>query len=101
MFKIRTFPKKNLKWWHLKASQIDFDPDFQRKPKVWRGRDQQFLIDSILNGYDVPKFYIADFTVHNVPALNVHRKKYAIIDGKQRLTAINAFLNDELTLSRK
>lgn len=101
MFKIRTFPKKNMQWWHSKVNQIDFDPDFQRKPQVWAGKDRQFLIDSILNGYDVPKFYIANFTKHDVPSLNKRKKKYAIIDGKQRLTAINGFIDDELRLSKK
>lgn len=101
MFKIRSFPKKRLRWWHRKADDIDFAPDFQRTSRVWRGRDQAFLIDSILNGFDIPKFYIADFTRHDVPELNVDQKDYAIIDGKQRLTAIFGFLDDEFPLNRR
>lgn len=100
MFKIRSFPKKNLKWWHGESSSIDFDPDFQRTSRVWAGRDQAFLIDSILNGFDIPKIYIADFREHNVPSLNVHHRSYAIIDGKQRLTAIFAFMDDKLSLQK-
>src|SRR5258705_4735183 len=101
MFKIRSFPKKNLKWWHENTASIDFDPDFQRTARAWKGRDQAFLIDSILNGYDIPKIYIADFTRHDVPDLNRHKKDYALIDGKQRLNAINKFLADDLPLGRK
>jgi hypothetical protein len=101
MFRIRSFPKKSLKWWHSKASSIDFDPDFQRTSRVWRGREQAFLIDSILNGFDIPKIYVADFTTHNVPELNRRDKSYAVIDGKQRLTAINAFLDDKFPLNKK
>jgi hypothetical protein len=86
MFKIRSFPKKTIRWWHGKAGSIDFNPDFQRTSRVWKGRDRAFLIDSILNGYDIPKFYVADFTKHDVPDLNVERKDFAVIDGKQRFT---------------
>lgn len=100
MFKIHGFPKKNLKWWYQNRASIDFDPDFQRTSRVWKDRDKAFLIDSILNGFDIPKIYIADFTIHNIPALNARAKRYAIIDGKQRLTAIFAFLNDRLPLQK-
>jgi hypothetical protein len=65
MFKIRSFPKKNLKSWYGKAAAIDFDQDFQRTSRVWKERDQAFLIDSILNRF--PKIYIADFTTQDVP----------------------------------
>jgi len=29
--------------------------------------DKQYLIDSILNGFDVPKIYVADFTWGDSP----------------------------------
>jgi hypothetical protein len=101
MFLLKSFPKKNLRWWFANKDRIDFDPDFQRKSTVWKGPDQAFLIDSILNGFDVPKLYIDDFTTHNVPELNTRGKSYAIIDGKQRLTAIVAFRQDKFALSSK
>ena len=100
MFKVRTFPKKNLQWWYQNRNVIDLDPDFQRTSRVWKNPDQQFLIDSILNGYDIPKIYIADYTTHNIPALNRRSKNYAIIDGKQRLTAIFQFLGNRLPLRK-
>jgi hypothetical protein len=101
MFKIRSFPRKTLHWWRQRESSIDFDPDFQRTSRVWSERDKAFLIDSILNGFDIPKIYIADFTTHDIPTLNVRHKSYAIIDGKQRLSAIFAFFGDRLPLQRK
>lgn len=100
MFKVRSFQKKNLKWWFRKESSIDFEPDFQRTSRVWKDRDKAFLIDSILNGFDIPKIYIADFTKHNIPALNKRSKSYAVIDGKQRLTAIFAFFKNRLPLQK-
>jgi hypothetical protein len=99
MLKIRTFPKKSLKWWYDHMDAIDFDPDFQRTSQVWREKDRSFLIDSILNGFDIPKLYIADFTLQNIPALNPKGLDYAIIDGKQRLSAIRAFFQSKLRLS--
>ena len=47
---------------------------------------RQLLIDSILNGYDVPKLDFHEF----FPARLVDGKKfkYAIVDGKQRLETI-------------
>jgi len=80
---------------------IDFDPDFQRTSRVWKGTEQAFLIDSILNGFDIPKLYVVDFTTQDVPELNPHHKAYAIIDGKQRLTAVFAFMKDKFPLARQ
>ena len=71
MFKISSFPKKKLKWWRENEASIDFNPNFQRTSRVWKDKDKAFLIDSILNGFDIPKIYIADFTKHNIPALNL------------------------------
>jgi len=101
MIKIRSFPRKSLRWWRKAESSIDIDPDFQRTSQVWRDRDRTFLIDSILNGFDVPKIYIVDFTKHDIPALNRRHKSYAIIDGKQRLSTIFAFYRDRLPLPPK
>ncbi len=57
------------------------------------------MIDSILNGYDVPKFYMADFTWGDSP-LNKKKVEYAIIDGKQRLEAIFDFFDGQIVLNR-
>jgi uncharacterized protein with ParB-like and HNH nuclease domain len=36
---------------------INTNPDYQR-PAVWSSAQKQLLVDSILRGYDVPKFYL-------------------------------------------
>jgi uncharacterized protein with ParB-like and HNH nuclease domain len=59
------------------------DPPYQRRGRLWSLTDKAYLIDSILNGYDIPKFYVADFT-WGKSALNRRKLPYAIIDGKQR-----------------
>ncbi|WP_208698615.1 MULTISPECIES: DUF262 domain-containing protein [unclassified Mesorhizobium] len=78
--------------------QIDMDPPYQRRGRLWSPSDKGYLIDSIINGYDVPKLYLADFQTGENP-LNPNRLPFAIIDGKQRLEAIFDFFDGTLTLN--
>ena len=97
MFQILKLEPKTLSWWVSQRKKIDMEPVYQREGRLWSRADKAFLIDSILNGYDVPKLYMADFTV-GVPSLNRKGLPYAIIDGKQRLEAIFDFAGGSLTL---
>lgn len=78
---------------------LDLDPVYQRKGHIWSERQKQDLIDTILNGFDIPKLYFADFTLLDSP-LNASRRKYAVIDGKQRLTAIFDFFEGGFNLAK-
>jgi hypothetical protein len=100
MAKLRITPHqpKTLIWWYGKRDSIDFSPPYQRKGRLWSIQDKAFLIDTIINGFDVPKLYLADFQYGN-SSLNTGRLAYAIIDGKQRLEAVFDFFRGELTLS--
>jgi hypothetical protein len=98
MFEVNTFDPKTLSWWNDEKDNIDFDPPYQRRGYVWSGTDKQYLIDSILNGYDIPKLYIADFSFGN-SSLNQSGKQYAVIDGKQRFRAIFEFFDGSLVLA--
>lgn len=98
MYTIRSFEARTISWWFDQISKLDFEPSYQRKGRLWSEKDRAYLIDSILNGFDMPKIYIADFTFYN-SKLNEKRKPYAIIDGKQRLDAMFSFYRDEFTLS--
>ena len=97
MFQILKLEPKPLIWWVSQRAKIDMKPDFQREGRLWSRADKAFLIDSILNGYDIPKIYMADFTV-GVVSLNRKCLPYAIIDGKQRLEAIFDFFVGNLRL---
>ena len=99
MFEVNTFDPKTLVWWFDERDNIDFSPPYQRRGNIWSEFDKQFLIDSILNGFDVPKIYIADFSFGNSD-LNESGRQFAIIDGKQRLSAIFDFLDGRLLLNR-
>src|SRR5687768_59510 len=98
VFTVRIFDPRTLSWWNAERDQIDMTPGFQRRGGLWSSTDKAFLIDSILNGFDIPKIYIADFTYVDTH-LNVNRKPYAIIDGKQRLEAIFDFFDNRIVLN--
>jgi hypothetical protein len=74
-------------------SAIDDDPAYQREGSVWSIDKQQLFIDSLLNGYDVPKIYLHDLRGKHPT------KVYTVVDGKQRLTTIWRFLRDEFALA--
>ena len=76
----------NKKPWPLSTTfklrdRINTDTDYQRPP-VWTMAQKQMLMDSILRGYDVPKFYWH----------KVNEKQYDVVDGQQRLRAIWDFM---------
>lgn len=97
MFQVRPFEPRTLLWWLDERDNIDFEPVYQRRSKVWSPEDKAFLIDSILNEYDIPKFYLADFTYVST-GLNHKGSKFAVIDGKQRFESIRDFYDGKLTL---
>jgi hypothetical protein len=63
-------------------------PEWQRG-KVWDTDRKQQLIDSILRGWKLPKFYFVKLDDDN----------FEVVDGQQRLAAIYAFCDNELALS--
>jgi hypothetical protein len=97
MFAVRQYDARTLSWWSGRRDEIDLEPPYQRRGGIWNKKDKAFLVDSILNGYDVPKLYLADFTVG--PAkLNRTSSQFAVIDGKQRLEAIFDFIDGHVKL---
>jgi Protein of unknown function DUF262 len=95
---VRPMQPHTLKWWKNRHSSIDVSPPYQRRGRLWSDTDKAYLIDSMLNGFDVPKLYMADFTFGDSP-LNVKKLPYAIIDGKQRLEAIEDFFDGRIRLN--
>jgi hypothetical protein len=63
-------------------------PDFQRE-EVWPEHKKRLLIDSILKGWHLPKFYFR----------KLDDGTFECVDGQQRLSAIFSFFADELTLA--
>ena len=65
-------------------------PDWQRE-KVWNTVKKQNLIDSILRGWKLPKFYFFK--------TSEDEEEYEVVDGQQRLSAIIEFCSNELSLN--
>jgi hypothetical protein len=63
-------------------------PDFQRE-EVWHDDKKRLLIDTILKGWHLPKFYFR----------KLDDGTFECVDGQQRLSAIFSFFGDDLTLS--
>lgn len=78
-------------------STIDVEPEYQRQGGVWGVDKKALLIDSLINGFDIPKIYLHE---HRPPKNEDGRMiKYSVIDGRQRLESVWGFLNDEFPLS--
>ncbi|MEK6777052.1 MAG: DUF262 domain-containing protein [bacterium] len=62
-------------------------PDFQRE-EVWTVEQKRLLIDTILRGWHLPKFYFR----------KVDESTYECVDGQQRLSAVWEFYDNKLAL---
>lgn len=74
-------------------NKYNFDPKYQRRSDVWSEEKQSFLIDSILKNYPMPPIFL-----HQVIESDTGATKYNVIDGKQRLSTILRFINNEIAL---
>jgi len=97
-FSITNHPSKTLRWWYSHRTEIDMNPPYQRKGKLWSVSDKAYLVDSIINGFDIPKLYLADFK-HRDSKLNSKKLPYAIVDGKQRFEAVVDFFEGHVVLN--
>lgn len=98
-FRLGAVPSSSVLHIYSLRDSIWFDPPYQRQGDIWPEEKRQLLIDSILNGYDMPKLYFHEF----FPAKEIDGKKYkyAIVDGKQRLRSIFSFIEGAFTLPDK
>ena len=95
-FRLGTIPSSSILHMYSLRESIWFNPPYQRMSDVWPMEKRQLLIDSILNGYDVPKFYFHEFFPARV--IDGKKFKYAIVDGKQRLETIFSYIEGRFAL---
>jgi hypothetical protein len=76
---------------NLRIDKINPAPQYQRT-SVWSLSKKKLLIDSMLRGYDLPKFYLR--ATPNDPLY-----EYEITDGQQRIRAIWEFMSTDLKYS--
>ena len=92
MYPLRTNHIIQLYQWR---DQINLDPSYQRL-SVWDRTKQQSFIDSVINGFDIPKLYFHQLSSRGG---GPQSWKYAVIDGKQRLQALWEFMSNRLPLA--
>ncbi len=68
--------------------KIFYKPDFQRN-KVWNQRGKSRFIESLLFDYPIPPVFLYKI---------VEKETYLIVDGYQRISTINEFLEDNFKL---
>ena len=67
---------------------LRLNPEYQRG-SVWTKRQQQLLVDSVLRGYPLPRFYFYAERAHDL--LGASAATYLIVDGLQRIKALADF----------
>ena len=80
----------------IKKNTILFEPDYQRD-FTWKTDKIVPFIESLFMGIQVPPVYLSE----NKQASSTDEVSYEVVDGKQRLTTIFRFLNNEITLDRR
>lgn len=75
----------------VNKGKFNFNHPLQRKSGIWNRQSMSLLIDSAIRMYPI------------YPALveETENGKYAVIDGKQRLTIFASYVNNEFALSKK
>jgi hypothetical protein len=72
------------------ARKYNFAPPYQRQ-SVWTDEKQSYFIDSILRNFPIPPIFL-----HRKIDADTGTTTFDVIDGKQRLTAIARFINNEI-----
>lgn len=75
--------------WEKTPPMLNLAPDFQRG-LVWTNKQKSELIESILMGIPLPLIYVKED----------EKGVYVIVDGKQRLSTLFSFINNEFALER-
>lgn len=78
---------------NYKMGKYDFNVSYQRLSGVWSDDKKSFLIDSILKNYPMPSLFMRPIVDKN------GKTTYHIIDGKQRLESIIAFIEEKIPLT--
>ena len=72
------------------------DPPYQRDMNVWNMEQKSFLIDTIFKNFPIPPIFLEQKINPETGITN-----YDVIDGKQRLSTIIGFINNEIPLPKE
>lgn len=97
-FEINSLRQSTVWQLYRMRDRIQLDPEYQRMSGIWAPENRQLLIDTVLNRFDIPKLYLHKFSA---PLLKGGKSyEYAIVDGKQRLETIWAFIEGKIALAK-
>lgn len=85
----RQTPSLALLYERLRYEEIEIQPEYQRKDRIWDEKRKTRLIESILMGLPLPIFYFGE---------RIKNDNWIVIDGLQRLTTIQDFMKGEFAL---
>lgn len=77
-------------WENEQLRKYNYEPPYQRH-SIWSEEKQSFFIDSLLRNYPVPPIFL-----HKKIDDITGKQTFDVIDGKQRLTSIKKFLNNDI-----
>jgi len=80
----------------IKSGRLVLAPDYQRN-EIWKTDKKTAFIESLYMGIIVPPIYVVEIPGKDL----LDDSTYEVVDGKQRLTAIEKFLTNRLQLSPK
>lgn len=80
-------------WEFNMLDKINMSPKYQRNSGVWSQEKQSFLIDSIIKNFPMPPVFLHEFIDQKTG-----KTKYDVIDGKQRLSSVFRFINNEIAM---
>jgi hypothetical protein len=90
----RTYSINDFVEWDA-SKQLELNPRFQRRP-VWTDKAKSYLIDTVLRGKPIPKFFIRQRI--NVTSKTSIRE---VVDGQQRLRTILSYIKDGFVVSKR
>lgn len=78
----------------IKKNKIVLDTSIQRKEEQWNKKKKSLLILSGIQGIIIPGIFAKETLNEKNDTI------WEVLDGKQRLTTLNSFLNDEFKLDK-
>lgn len=80
----------------MEDKKLILDPDYQRNI-IWDEEKKTSFIESLYMGIIIPPIYVVEIPSTDILSGN----KYEVVDGKQRLSTIKTFINNDLKLREK
>lgn len=80
-------------------NNLTFNNPIQRRCEQWKNYQKSLLIHSILDDYIIPPIYLIKEDKGSVDVRGRAISDYDVLDGKQRLTTVFNFINDQFALS--